>query len=170
MRQTLIVLLMCATASGCAKDEEAASPPASAPQASAAVASREALEPVALDVGKAQPAVIEADIDCDGIEDTARMEYVEDRVRVTVTLAATKTSQSLEFGLGDSMAQESLCGTEATLEIEDMDYDLIEIFGENPEGFRESKTCKGLRLMGGECDSMHIFWNHDTQHIDWWRL
>lgn len=169
MRQTLIVLLMCTTASGCARDEEA-SPPASAPQASAAAPSPEALNPVSLDVGKAQPATVAADVDCDGVEDTARMEYVEDRVRVTVTLAATETSQSLEFGLGDSGAQESLCGNEATLEIEDMDYDLIDAFGENPEGFRESKTCKGLRLMGGECDSMHMFWNHDTQHIDWWRL
>lgn len=169
MRQALIVLLMCATVPGCARDEEA-SPPASAPQASAAAPLREALEPVALNVGKAQPAVMKADIDCDGVEDTARMEYVEDRVRVTVTLAATKTSQSLEFGLGNSGAQESLCGTEATLEIEDMDYDLIEMFGENPEGFRESKTCKGLRLSDDECDSMHMFWNHKTKHIDWWRL
>lgn len=49
-------------------------------------------------------------------------------------------------------------------------YDLIEAFGENPEGFRQSKTCKGLRLTDGECDSMHIFWNHETKHIDWWRL
>jgi hypothetical protein len=169
MRQTLIVLLICATASGCARDEEA-SPPAPAPQASAAAPSPEALDPVSLDVGKAQPAAVAADIDCDGVEDTARMEYVEDRVRVTVTLAATKTSQSLDFGLGDSMAQESLCGTVATLEIEDMDYDLVEALGENPEGFRQSKTCKGLRLADENCDSMHMFWNHETKHIDWWRL
>lgn len=98
------------------------------------------------------------------------MDYVEDRVRVTVTFAATKASQALEFWLGNSGAQESLCGTAATLEIEDMDYDLIEAFGENPEGFRQSKTCKGLSLTDDECDSMHIFWNHETKHIDWWRL
>ena len=169
MRFPLIVLLACMSISGCAKDEEPVGsapaldvpPPQATSQAAAATAE---------DAGDAHPAAVKADIDCDGAEDTAQMEYVENRVRVTVTFAATKTSQSLEFGLGDSMAQESLCGTEATLEIEDTDYDLIEAFGENPEGFRQSKTCKGLNLSDGECDSMHIFWNHDARHIDWWRL
>ena len=169
MRHPLIVLLLCMTAAGCTREEEPVVS-ASAPQASPVATSRQTVAPVAADVGKAQPAVIKADIDCDGVEDTAQMDYVEDRVRVTVTFAATKASQSLEFGLGNSGAQESLCGTAATLEIEDMDYDLIEAFGENPEGFRQSKTCKGLSLTDDECDSMHIFWNHETKHIDWWRL
>jgi hypothetical protein len=25
-------------------------------------------------------------------------------------------------------------------------------------------------LVDGECDSMHIFWNHEAKHFDWWRL
>ena len=167
MRRPLIILFACMIVYGCARDE---APPASvpAPQESQALTSPSV--PAIDGASEAQPRVLKADVDCDGAEDTARMEYVEDRVRVTVTLAATKESQSLEFGLGDSMAQESLCGTEATLDVAGMDYDLTEVFGENPEGFRQSKSCKGLRLMGGECDSMHIFWNHDAQHIDWWRL
>lgn len=169
MRSPLIVLLLCMTAAGCARDEEPVVS-ASSPQASSVATSRQAVSPVAADVGEAQPVAVKADVDCDGVDDTAQRDYVEDRVRVTVTLAATKTSQSLEFGLGNSGAQDSLCGTEAALEIEDMDYDLIEALGENPEGFRQSKTCKGLRLMDGECDSMHIFWNHETKRIDWWRL
>lgn len=169
MGRPLIVLLVCVAVAGCAKNEEPAVS-ASAPQASSVATTRQAVAPVAAEVSGAQPAVVKADVDCDGVEDTAQMAYVENRVRVTVTLAATNTAQSLEFGRGNSMAQESLCGTEARLEIEDMDYDLIEAFGENPEGFRQSKTCKGLSLMDGECDSMHIFWNHDTKHIDWWRL
>lgn len=169
MRFPLIVLFACMTISGCVKDEHPVGS-ASAQDARPPQATRQAAAAIAEDAGDARPSTVKADIDCDSAEDTAQMEYVEDRVRVTVTFAATKAPQSLEFGLGDSMAQESLCGTEATLEIEDMDYDLIEAFGENPEGFRQSKTCKGLRLMGGECDSMHIFWNHDARHIDWWRL
>lgn len=120
MRHPLIVLLVCVTAAGCAKEEEAAVS-ATAPQASSVATSRQAVAPVAADVGKPQPAVVKADVDCDGVEDTAQMDYVEDRVRVTVTFAATKTSQSLEFGLGNSGAQESLCGTAATLAIEHMD-------------------------------------------------
>lgn len=166
MRHPLIVFLVCMTAAGCAKHEE----PASAPQATTAATARQAVAPVAADAGEAQPVVVKADVDCDGVEDMAQMDYVEDRVRVTVTLAETKTPQSLDFGLGNSMSHASLCGTKAALEIEDMDYDLIEALGENPEGFRKSTTCKGLILTDDECDSMHIFWNHDTKHIDWWRL
>lgn len=112
---------------------------------------------------------VTADIDCDGIPDTARLTYIESHVRLTVTRGKDKTTQVLEFRLGDSMAQDALCGTEATLEIEDLDYDLTEIFGE-PVEVEPSPTCKGLRLAAGECDSMHIFWNHQTRHIDWWRL
>ena len=114
--------------------------------------------------------IVRADVDCDGVEDKGQLGYIGKSVRLTVTLGATQATQFLEFGLGDSMAQDSLCGTDAKLEIEDMDYDLIEAFGENPEGFQQSKTCKGLRVMGGECDSMHIFWNHATKNINWWRL
>lgn len=127
--------------------------------------------PVAAEDITGNPAsVIHADIDCDGITDSARLTYIESHVRLTVTLGKDKATQVLEFGLGDSMAQDALCGTEATLEIEDLDYDLTEIFGEPVEGFEPSTTCKGLRLAAGECDSMHIFWNHQSHHIDWWRL
>ncbi len=115
--------------------------------------------------------VVKADVDCDGAPDTARLGYVgKNRVRLSVTFAATKTVQSLDFGWGDSMAQDSLCGTEAVLTVEDLDYDLAEIFGEAPEGFKKSKTCKGLNVSGGECDSMHIYWDHQTKQIEWWRL
>lgn len=164
-----MAFLVCMMIAGCAKDE-APAVTAAAAQTHQPKISSQTLPATAEVVSNDQPSVVKADVDCDGLEDTAQVEYVDGHVRVSVTLAATKAPQSLEFGLGDSMAQDSLCGTEATLEIEDTDYDLTEAFGENPAGFRQSKTCKGLRLMGGECDSMHIFWNHDTRNIDWWRL
>lgn len=113
---------------------------------------------------------VKADIDCDGVPDVARIGYRGKHVRLAVTLGASKKTQLLEFGLGDSMAQDSLCGTEASLAIEDTDYDLTEELEENPEGFVPSQTCKGLNVSAGECDSMHIYWNHVQKSIDWWRL
>lgn len=114
--------------------------------------------------------VVKVDIDCDGVPDTAKIGYIDQHVRLAVTLGASRKTQFLEFGLGDSMAQDSLCGTDAALAVEDTDYDLTEALGENPEGFVRSKRCKGLNLSGGECDSMHIYWNHAKKSIDWWRL
>jgi len=118
-----------------------------------------------------ESSTVRADVNCDGIPDTAKLGYIENRVRLTVIFGGdSMSSQSIEFGLGMSDYQDALCGTDAKLSIEDMDYDLIEIFGENPGGFEKSKTCSGLNIRAGECDSMHIFWNHNTRHINWWRL
>jgi hypothetical protein len=24
-------------------------------------------------------------------------------------------------------------------------------------------------LSGGECDPIHIYWNHNTRRLEWWR-
>jgi hypothetical protein len=118
-----------------------------------------------------ESSTVRVDFNCDGTPDTAKLGYIENRVRLTIIFGGGDLpSQSIEFGLGMSGYQDALCGTDAKLSIEDMDYDLIEIFGENPEGFEQSKTCSGLNIRAGDCDSMHIFWNHKTNHIDWWRL
>jgi hypothetical protein len=56
------------------------------------------------------------------------------------------------------------------LEIESLDYDPAENGGGKLDGFERSRTFKGLRLSGGECDDVHLFWNHITKHLNWWRL
>lgn len=117
-----------------------------------------------------ESSVVKADIDCDGLLDTAKLGYIRNRIHLSVTFGANRATQTIEFGLGESGYQSSLCGTTAVLTVEDMDYDLKEILGENPEGFKQSETCKGLNVSAGDCDSMHIFWNYKTKHINWWRL
>lgn len=117
-----------------------------------------------------ESSIVKADINCDGKPDTAKLGYLKNRVRLTVIFGGDGTSQSIEFGLGKSQYQDYLCGTKALLSVEDMDYNLIEAFGENPEGFKQSKTCMGLNVRAGDCDSMHIFYNHKTGRINWWRL
>lgn len=122
------------------------------------------------DVKWDKASILKADIDCDGIPDVAKIGYLDRRVRLSVTLGASKKTEFLDFGLGDSMAQDSLCGTKATLTIENIDYDLSEELCDNPEGFKRSMTCKGLNVRGEQCDSIHIYWNHVKKRIDWWRL
>lgn len=117
-----------------------------------------------------EASMVSADINCDGVTDTAKLGYIEGGVRLLVSFGGTNTEQFIEFGLGQPGYQDALCGTEAHLSIEDMGYDLIEVFGENPEGFQPSKVCSGLNVSAGECDSMHVFWNHKQKHINWWRL
>jgi len=71
---------------------------------------------------------------------------------------------------GGSGQQAAICSEPAKLEIESLDYEPAEDAGGKLEGFDRSRTVKGMRLSGGECDDVHLFWNHITKHLNWWRL
>jgi hypothetical protein len=58
----------------------------------------------------------------------------------------------------------------AELKIEDLDYDPKEMIGSDLDGFRRSKSCKGLNLSDGDTDSAHIYWNHKSQQFEDWTL
>jgi len=58
----------------------------------------------------------------------------------------------------------------AELKIEDLDYDPKEIIGSDLDGFKRSKSCKGLNLSDGETDPAHIYWNHKSQRFEDWTL
>jgi hypothetical protein len=109
-----------------------------------------------------------ADFDCDGSLDEAFLGRAAGKVYVGLVRAAVKQPEILEFGV-DPSAQAAICQEPAKLEIESLDYDPTEAVGKI-DGFRRSRRCKGLVLSGGECDPIHIFWNHRINHLAWWRL
>lgn len=117
-----------------------------------------------------EAAYVEGDINCDGYKDSARISQANGKVVLTVILHDGTTANELSFGLGDPMRQDVLCGMTATLKQEEMQDDLSSILGENPEGYKPSGACIGLNISGGDCDSIHIFWNHVTDELNWWRL
>ena len=61
-----------------------------------------ALPAQAEDIKWDESSIVNADIDCDSVPDTAKLGYIEDRVRLSVTLGASGSTQSIEFGLGKS--------------------------------------------------------------------
>ena len=113
---------------------------------------------------------VEGDINCDGNKDSARIAQVNDKVVLTVVLHDGTIANELSFGVGDPMRQDALCGMSAHLNSEQMTEDLSVILEQNPEGYRPSSACIGLNISGGECDSIHIFWNHVTNELNWWRI
>ena len=44
-----------------------------------------------------------------------------------------------------------------------------EYFLYDPLGEYLRPPLQGFRLEGGECDSIHFFWNHNTKRLEWWR-
>jgi hypothetical protein len=111
---------------------------------------------------------LRADFDCDGSLDQAFLGRLAGKVYVGLVRAATKQPDILEFGV-DPSAQAAICQEPAKLKIESLDYDPTEAGGKI-DGFQRSRRCKGLVLSDGQCDSVHLFWNHQTKRLAWWRL
>lgn len=117
--------------------------------------------------------IIKADINCDGKGDAAVLGKEGEKVVVAVIRGPLDKESKIHLTrlLVGKHSQDSLCGRRARLSIEDQDYDPSEIFdGEPLSGFRRSKTCKGINVSDGECDSFHFFWNHELKTLQWWRL
>ncbi|MDZ4258890.1 MAG: hypothetical protein U0974_14690 [Gemmatimonadales bacterium] len=111
--------------------------------------------------------VVRADVDGDGREDSAYLGRAGGRIYVGVVLAESEIVDVLDFAISGGI-QEAICSEPATLGVEDTDYPLSEI---GPlQGFRPGTGARGLRLTGGECDSIHLFWDHDHARLGWWRL
>jgi hypothetical protein len=109
-----------------------------------------------------------ADFDCDGSPDAAFLGRTEGNVFVGLVRAASAQPEILEFGVGGA-AQSALCDGPGKLALESLDYDPAEEVS-RIDGFVRSRRCKGLVLSGGECDPIHLFWNHKTNRLEWWRL
>jgi hypothetical protein len=109
-----------------------------------------------------------ADFDCDGSPDAAFLGRTEGKAFVGLVRAASAQPEILEFGVGGP-AQSALCDGPGKLALESLDYDPAEEVGKI-DGFVRSRRCKGLVLSGGGCDAIHLFWNHKTNRLEWWRL
>ena len=110
---------------------------------------------------------LRADFDCDGRPDQAFLGRHAGRVYVGVIRAAAQKPEILDFAV-NGVVQEAICAEPAKLAVESLDYDPTEAVG-SVYGFQRSRTCRGLELSGGECDPIHVFWNHVSKSLDWWR-
>ena len=112
------------------------------------------------------------DVDCDGLRD--EVFTAQDNTSYYVAAAVARKSGQpkisvLHFQLSGS-SQDSFCGPPGPLQPESLNYDPGEELGDTPEGFRRSARCNGLRLIAGDCDSFHLYWNHVADEFGWWRL
>lgn len=125
------------------------------------------------DTAEATAGAVSADLNCDGVADRARLLYPKDAQQVVVelTLGGDLGVSKLRFGLNDSGRQNALCGSTAQLEATGSDAAALKaIFGELPRGYRAGEQCAELVLEDGQCDSIHLYWDHARQHLNWWRL
>ena len=106
----------------------------------------------------------------DGKLDTVLLSRGDATVTVLVRFAdPARKPERFRFPV-DPAREDAVCKRPVRVQAESLDYDLSAATGEDVPGFARSKTAKGFQIVDGTCDSIHFFWNHKTQRMEWWRL
>jgi hypothetical protein len=111
---------------------------------------------------------VEADLNGDGLADTITLMQEQEQVTVTARIADSdqQLPQVLAFGV-NSFQQDAVCALPATL----ASAPLVCVVEEEPlPGCREGKNAQGLKLSGGGCDAIYLYWDHQQARLRWWRL
>ena len=109
---------------------------------------------------------IRSDFDADGAIDHAFLGRAHGRVFVGLAMGRANKTEIISFAIAPAL-QNAICAEPASLILEHLESPTDEV---GPlEGFRGSRQSRGLRLSGGECDAIHIYWNHLRHHLSWWR-
>ncbi len=111
---------------------------------------------------------VRVDVDCDGKVDDVYLGRQAAKVYVGLLRAAEGPPSVLAFEIGTT-AQAGICGEPASIASEALP---LPTSADAPAEAAPGAThprCRGIRLSGGECDSIHLFWNSKTKRLDWWR-
>ena len=113
---------------------------------------------------------IVGDIDCDNHVDTAVLGKASKTIQVGIVFGVLTPPNITMIDVAPAV-QNALPTSDVFLTTESIDYDPASE-GDGPgelEGFQRSSTCIGLNLSDGETDSLHMYWNHKANQLDWWR-
>jgi hypothetical protein len=122
-----------------------------------------------LEAGARKSTAFAADIDCDGKPDNIWLEKTARGLTIKTRLSSSKVAKDIPFAISSS-SQTAICALPARLITESADFDPIkDADGLELKGIVRSKKCKGLALSGGDCDDIHLYWNHQSRHLGWWR-
>ena len=109
---------------------------------------------------------LNGDFSCQGRQEQAIAGISQNEILVAIFTGGLESSpQLLRFTRASR--------ERAVLELatENMNFDtrkMAQMLGEVPAGMRPSATCKGIHLINGKTDSIHIYWNHDKRLFDYW--
>ncbi|MDC8784798.1 hypothetical protein [Roseateles koreensis] len=127
------------------------------------------------DLAKAKPSIrwdsasaVAGDFDGRSSRGGAMLGYAGSKVYLAIQAGSRGKSlryQYLEFGVGPG-AQAAICSAPAKLEVYPLECSMEE--GELP-GCKATKGASGLSIVDGDCDSIHLYWDHVSNRMQWWR-
>ena len=114
--------------------------------------------------------LVAGDFNADGRPDFTIVGYKGEVLVLAIRASSAKDrayrNDFQNFGIDPSI-QAALCEAPAKLSVGEQ---FCRPMDEPLSGCRESKIARSLILSGGDCDSIHLFWNHQTHRMEWWRL
>jgi hypothetical protein len=114
--------------------------------------------------------MVSGDFNDDGRQDYAMVGYKDDGIVLAIRAASARDgqlqTQYLYYRIGGN-SQAAICEAPAKLLVKKQ---LCNPMDEQLPGCKESPTANSLRLSGGECDAIHLYWNHKENRMEWWRL
>lgn len=118
----------------------------------------------------AQPQTLAVDLDADHHLDTVVLTQTQKQIEVSVTYGnPTYPSEIFRFPVNPGL-EDAVCAVPVVLQREALDYDLTKAVGHKVDGFVRSKNLYGFVVMDKKCDSLHFFFNHKTNKMQYWRL
>lgn len=125
---------------------------------------------LSVELAVAQPQTLVLDLDADHRPDTVVLAQTPKQIEVTVTYGNPKFPSEVYRFPVDPHRQDAVCAVPVYLKREALDYDLAKTVGYKVEGFVRSPHLYGFVVMDEKCDSLHFFFNHETNKIQYWRL
>ena len=117
-----------------------------------------------------RPEPLRVDLDGDGAPERVQLDQANTQVTITVesqTLA--EGVQTLNFGV-DPARQDAVCGLPVTLTPAAADCAPEALGAQALPGCINNPAARDLILSDGQCDAIHMYWNHDTLRLAWWRM
>ena len=116
------------------------------------------------------PEPLRVDLDGDGTPESIRLTQESTQVVVTVeSKTVAGGSQTLNFGV-DPARQDAVCGLPVTLTPAATDCAPEALGTQALPGCIAKPAARSLTLSDGQCDAIHLYWNHDTRRLAWWRM
>ena len=113
--------------------------------------------------------IVRGDFNGDGRRDAAMVGIHQQRVFVAVVLPASRQKLKTEvfaFGIG-THSTDSICELPAKLTVEPLECSPLD---DPLPRCRASPKAASLVLVGGECDPINFYWDHQNNKLAWWRV